>query len=228
MVDDDDPDAFSAGTAAALDRSTVALVGELQRLTTTSSSMRGGSADVERVHALGDAVTRALVDWQEAVLRHTGCWVVPLADHAGDPEPEPSPDVRPGEVLGVVTRWDIAVLDPEALLARAREAHRRHQPTETEEDAVAAVPDVASALFELGDQRSGGEFRDVADVEVRGGTRMALAPEEALEWARRQVLVTSGGVTQSVCAEDAVHRDVDAHAPPSTRRSPVRRRRPRA
>lgn len=71
---------------------------------------------------------------------------------------------REGMVVTVLTREDVVVMDPDRLLAAGRRAYQADDPDATEDEVMAAVVDVADAVFALLDRygSAASEHPDVA------------------------------------------------------------------
>lgn len=172
---------FSTRSAARLREATEELVEALRRYTEATTAMHGGSAELPARFAASDAVEAATSRWNEQAFDHTGSFVLALADDQllDDGEDEYEDEGGQREVvdaLSVVTRWDLAVVDADALLAAGRAAHRRNRPEEDEQDAGAAIANPALALAAVLHER-GEPWYEVPGVEVGYGVRVYLQPE---------------------------------------------------
>lgn len=179
---DDYPEQFSPQTREALDVSVAALVDALQRHAKQVGGMRGGSSDVPAVFDANAEVEQLIAAWNERVFDHTGTFPVSLQglDEDGEDfaEDEEDPaELEDGEPLSVVSRWDLSVVDSQALLQAGRDAHRRLQPDETEGDAAVAVPNVGQAVYALLHEH-GEPWYDMPGVEVVSGLRAYVRPDE--------------------------------------------------
>lgn len=185
MADESDfwPEQFSAGTREALHLSVAALVEALQRHADRVGGMRGGSSETPAVLEANHEVERLIAAWSDRVMDHTGTFPVSLQGFDGgedefvDGEEDEQEDLTDGAVVSVVSRWDLRLVDTEALLSAGREAHRRIYPTETDEDATVAVPTPARALYPLLHE-AGEPWYELPGVEVISGVRTYVASSE--------------------------------------------------
>lgn len=177
-----DVEQFSTLSAARLREATEELVEVLRRYTEATTAMHGGSAELLTRFAASDAVGAAAARWNERAFDHTGSFVLALADDQllGDGDDEYEDEGGQLEVVdavSVVSRWDLAVVDAQALLAAGRAAHRRNRPEEDEQDAVAAIANPALALGAVLHER-GEPWYELPGVEVGYGVRVYLQPDE--------------------------------------------------
>jgi hypothetical protein len=179
---DDWPEQFSPQTREALDLSVAALVDALQRHAKQLGGMRGGSRDSPAVFHANAEVERLIDAWSERVFDHTGTFPVSLQGFDGDGEEvtedeEDPAELEDGDPLSVVSRWDLLVVDTDALLQAGRDAHRRLRPDENDEDAAVAVQNVGQAVYALLHER-GEPWYDMPGVEVVNGRRAYVRPDE--------------------------------------------------
>jgi hypothetical protein len=148
---------FSAASAAALEEAARRLSELALRYASVTSDMRGSTRDVHRLFDLNAELEGAVSEFNERSIDHTG--TMPLHLNTADPSDDDDPfeeedmDDVPGldatDYLSVVSRWDVAVTDREALLRAGREAHLRDHPVDAEDDALIAVQDVGAAIRSL-------------------------------------------------------------------------------
>lgn len=131
--------------------------------------MHGGSSEMPALFERNKALARAVADWNERVLDHTGTSPLLLEE----------PLELEGQI-SVVSRWDLGVVDSSELIAAGRGAHRRDHPEETEADATVAVADAAHALS-TSTHPAGEPWYEVPGVEVLSGARVYLVPDGPLE-----------------------------------------------
>jgi hypothetical protein len=177
---DDHVEQYSPESARRLREATAALTAELDRFVEGAAGMHGGSAEMPTFFALADAVSRAVVDWQERAADHIGAYVLPLdadLDHLEDDEDEE--DDGPVEItdaVSVVSRWDLGVVDVDALVAAGRAAHRRMRPEEDDADTAVAVDGPATAVQALLHEQ-GEPWYEVDGLQVLHGARVFLRPD---------------------------------------------------
>lgn len=178
-----DVEQYSPQSAARLREATEELTAALGRFTEETTVMHGGSAQVLALFGLVEAVASATVAWHARAFDHTGVSAMPLdedgsvfgpVDDDEQDEEVDGPEVVEG--VSVVSRWDLAVLDIDALLAAGRAAHRRNRVEENEQDAAAAVNDPARALYAVLHEQ-GELWRHIPGVEVAYGARVYLQPD---------------------------------------------------
>jgi hypothetical protein len=176
MDDIEEIDQFSDESRAVLRHSTDALIAGLRDHLETLLELRGGSAEQRTLFAANDMLERLLRDWDDAVFDHTGTTAMPLDDEEDDDFAAEDDDEVPVEVLTLVTRVDLGVNEPGELLTAGRAAHRRLWPTETEEDATAAVEDLQQAVYALLHE-AGEPWLDLPGTEFLAAARVYVAPE---------------------------------------------------
>ncbi|MEJ5944941.1 hypothetical protein WDZ17_06485 [Pseudokineococcus basanitobsidens] len=187
----DDPVAWSAESAKHLQAATDELVSVLQGFTGEVGSMHGGSAEIPLLVRLRADVLAAATRWNERVAERSGYFVFP----AGDFDPEmygdldavddpPEPRLPAQAEVSVLSRFDLAVVDVEALMGEARQAWRdRIRPEDDERDAAVAVDDVPAAvdlLLSLRGPEPYERFHVLPGVEVRAGMHLLVDPDEPL------------------------------------------------
>lgn len=125
-------------------------------------------------------VERLLNAWNERVLDHTGIFPVSLLgpdDQDADDERDEEEGPQDGSPLSVISRWDLRLVDAQALLTEGRQSHQRLNPDEIDEDAEAAVPDPGQALYALLHE-AGEPWFDLPGVEVVYGARVFIEPDD--------------------------------------------------
>ncbi len=123
--------------------------------------------------------------WNDAVFDHTGTTPLMLEDYDDyDDEDDEEPDDDDAEAhppdstwVSVVSRFDLFVEEYDALLAAGRAAHQRLQPTETDEDARAAIRNAGLALYAIVHE-AGEPWWQLPGTVLAGGTRAYIAPAE--------------------------------------------------
>jgi hypothetical protein len=122
------------------------------------------------------ALEGVVEDWNEAVFEHTGTTPL-LLDESDDEEDE---EVEQDQVISVVSRFDLRVVDLDALLEAGRAAQERHpaeldgsgdrEPVDTAEQAIYEISrEVGEAWFEL------------PGTELVAGARAYVVPEPPFE-----------------------------------------------
>lgn len=179
---DDYPEQFSQATREGLELSVAALCEALQRHARQVGEMRGGSSELPALFEANEEVARLIDAWNDRVAEHTGTLPVTLLDDEDDEDDfeddeDDDDELTDGEVLSVVSRWDLLVVDPGALLRAGRAAHQRLRPEENDEDAAVAVPGPGHAMYSILHEIDE-PWHDMPGVEVVSGTRVFLLPDE--------------------------------------------------
>ncbi|MCA0328607.1 MAG: hypothetical protein LCI03_01735 [Actinobacteria bacterium] len=191
MDDFDEPEAYSPETLAAL-RSAVRELGDaLVEHVELLAGLHGGSAEMAGLFAANEKVADLIAAWNERVLDHTGTSPVYLLDRDDDfiDEEEPDDDgtaVADGDILSVISRWDLQVEDVDALVSAGREAHRRNRPEEDTEDAAVAVDGAALAIYAVLHEK-GEPFYQLPGVAVLSGLRVFVRPDDAVAVAADEI-----------------------------------------
>lgn len=178
-----DVEQFSEESAAALRDAADRLAAAVVRHASTTAAMSGRSSELPAIFELNDEIRRLAAEFNERALDHTGTTAL-LIDSAEEWDDEDDDDYPPipetVEYVSAVSRWDVAVLDPQALLAAGREAQRQRCPQDTPEDAAIAVPDVGRALQAILEVQ-GEPWYEMPGVAVTRGVRLLIAPSEPPE-----------------------------------------------
>jgi hypothetical protein len=179
---DDAPEQFSAITGSALRASAESVAQLALRYADLAAAMRGSTRDVAAIHSLNDELAEVVGDLNDRILDHSGTLALVMLDAEDEDEEfddpgDSGPAAEAGTRLSVVSRWDVAVTDPGALLEAGRAAHLRQHPEDEAEDARLAIPDVGAALWEvLGDD--GHLWCNVPGIEPLCGLKAGIAPED--------------------------------------------------
>jgi hypothetical protein len=180
----DDIEQYSDQSRAALTEAARQLVEQLEAHTSYLLGLRGGTAELMELFDRQEGIATVARAWNDAVFDHTGTSALNLDDpydEEDDEDREDEDDEEPdGEVVSVVSRFDLRVVDEDAVRAAGREAHRRLWPQENEADALAAVPRVADALYSIRHE-AGEAWFDIPGIEPIAGARVFLAVDETYE-----------------------------------------------
>lgn len=182
MDDFDEPEAYSDETLAALRSAARELGQALAEHAEFLAGLHGGSAEIAGLFAANEKVADLVAAWSDRVFDHTGTTPVYLMnrdedDEDFDDEFEEPAEVVDGDLVSVVSRWDLRIEHPQALIASGREAHRRNRPEEDDEDAAVAVDSAAMALYAVLHE-AGEPFYRLPGVQVTQGLRVFVRPEE--------------------------------------------------
>lgn len=197
----EDIDQYSPESRLRLEVAGAAVRDEIERYVQAVRDLGGRSSERTALFDAGDRLQAAVEIFNERAADHTGTWPLALRtideaeaevewDVAID---EPAP-VAPGDVVSVVSRWDLEVRDPAGLLAAGRAAHVRMYEGEDHEDAVVAVDGIGRALYSLAHE-AGEIWLQLDGVELLAGARLFVlpsgptaplpdGPDELVEWTR--------------------------------------------
>lgn len=166
-----------------------ALAAALEQHTAALLELEGGTSSLPRLFQLNDEVRRAAAAWDDAAFAHTGTF--PISVEAPDDEEEdddneeydgveePVGSAESPLAVSVVSRWDLDIIDPAALVEAGRAAHRRMNPSESEADAAVAIGDtvVGQALYAVVHEH-GEPWFEIAGVGLVRGQRVYLHRDE--------------------------------------------------
>jgi PAS domain-containing protein len=177
---DGDLEQYSDHSRDELRRATEQLVAGLQRYSEVLSGMHGGTAELAELLGQNSTIEGLVLAWNKAAFDHTGTTPVVLddADDIDFDEDEDEDQVAAGEVLSIVTRIDLTLDDPEALITAGRAAYRRLWPDETDEDVSVAVDDPAQALYAV-THEAGEAWLDVPGTGVVRAVRAYVVPDDS-------------------------------------------------
>lgn len=158
MTDDDQAsgelEQYSQESREQLRDRAAALAAALAHHTAALLEMRGGTRSLATLFELNDEVRHAAAAWDDAVFDHTGTFPVAIEslddDGADLDEGEDGADGPESSVaVSVVSRWDLDIIDPVAVVEAGRAAHQRMNPAETEVDSAARIGegDIGQALY---------------------------------------------------------------------------------
>ena len=167
---------FSAETREALAEASRRLAERLQAHTEALLAMTGdeeqGTLDEQNA-----ALEELVEGWNDAVFEHTGTTPLLLDDSADDEDDE---DVEQDHVISVVSRFDLRVVDLDALLEAGRAAQERH-PAELEEGGEKEPVDSAEqAIYEIS-REVGEAWFELPGIEMVAGARAYVVPEHPFE-----------------------------------------------
>ncbi|MFF0339491.1 hypothetical protein [Kribbella sp. NPDC004875] len=167
---------YSADSRAALAEASRKLAERLQAHTEALLAMTG-EEDHSTLFEHNAALEGVVEDWNDAVFEHTGTAPLLLDDSADDEDDE---ETEPDQVISVVSRFDLRIVDLDELLEAGRAAQERHpaeldesgdrEPVETAEQAIYEISrEVGEAWFEL------------PGTELIAGARAYVVPEPPFE-----------------------------------------------
>jgi hypothetical protein len=166
---------FSAETRAALAEASRKLAERLQAHTDALLAMTG-EEDHATLFEHNAALEGVVEDWNDAVFEHTGTTPLLLDDVIDDDEDDEEQD----QVISVVSRFDLRVVDLDALLEAGRAAQER-QPDELDESGDREpVESAEQAIYEIS-REVGEAWFDLPGIEMVAGARAYVVPESPFE-----------------------------------------------
>jgi hypothetical protein len=188
---------FSEETRLALAEASRQLTERLQAHTEALLAMTGGPGEQAALYEQNAVLEELVEGWNEAVFEHTGTAPLLLEEDLDEDEEE---EDEPEQVISVVSRFDLRVVDAEALLAAGRAAQERH-PVELDETGEReAVESAEQAIYEIS-RELGEAWFELPGVDLVAGARAYVVPEspfEPLEADADDVLTEIGAPNGSV------------------------------
>ena len=125
-----------------------------------------------------NAVLEELVeDWNDAVFEHTGTAPLLLDDAVDEEDDE---DTEQDQVISVVSRFDLRVVDLDSLLEAGKSAQERH-PAELDESGEREPVETAEqAIYEIS-REVGEAWFELPGVDLVAGARAYVVPEWPFE-----------------------------------------------
>lgn len=162
MTDDDQPDEieqYSQESRQELRDVAAALATALERHTAALLEMRSGISTLRALVQLNYDIRQAAAAWDDAVFDHTGTFPIALEsfddddeDDALDEEDEGGSDgAETPLAVSVMSRWDLDIIAPAALIQAGQAAHQRMNPSQSEADAATYIGEggVGPALYAI-------------------------------------------------------------------------------
>lgn len=166
---------FSAETREALAEASRRLAERLQAHTEALLAMTGDEEQTA-IYDQNAALEELVESWNDAVFEHTGTAPLLLEDSADDEDEE----VERDQVISVVSRFDLRVVDLDALLEAGRAAQERH-PAELDETGEKDPVDSAEqAIYEIS-REVGEAWFELPGIEMVAGARAYVVPEHPFE-----------------------------------------------
>ncbi|MET9275211.1 hypothetical protein [Kribbella sp. NPDC003557] len=166
---------FSAETRTALADASRKLAERLQAHTDALLAMTGDE-DHTTLFEHNAALEGVVEDWNDAVFEHTGTAPLLLDDTVDDEDEE----VEQDQAISVVSRFDLRVVDLDALLEAGRAAQERH-PAELDESGDREPVDSAEqAIYEIS-REVGEAWFELPGIEMVAGARAYVVPEAPFE-----------------------------------------------
>jgi hypothetical protein len=168
---------FSEESRKALAEASRLLAERLQAHTEALLAMTG-EEEQTTLYEQNAALEELVEGWNDAVFEHTG--TAPLLlddeiDEAEDEEPE-----EQDQVISVVSRFDLRVVDLDTLLEAGRSAQERH-PAELDETGERELVESAEqAIYEIS-REVGEAWFELPGVDLVAGARAYVVPEYPFE-----------------------------------------------
>jgi hypothetical protein len=161
---------FSAQTREALAEASRRLAERLQAHTDALLAMTGAE-EQSALYEQNAALEELVEGWNEAVFEHTGTAPLLLEDSVDDEDDE----VEQDQVISVVSRFDLRVVDLDALLDAGRAAQERH-PAELDDGGEDEPVDSAEqAIYEIS-REVGEAWFELPGIEMVAGARAYVVP----------------------------------------------------
>ncbi|ADB35786.1 hypothetical protein Kfla_6795 [Kribbella flavida DSM 17836] len=169
---------FSDETRKALAEASRALAERLQAHTEALLAMTGTEED-SVLYEQNAQLEQLVEGWNEAVFEHTGTAPLLLDDEVEELDDEEEAE-EPEQLISVVSRFDLRVVDLEALLDAGRAAQERH-PVELDESGDRDPVDSAEqAIYEIS-REIGDAWFELPGVDLVAGARAYVVPEQPFE-----------------------------------------------
>jgi hypothetical protein len=169
---------FSEETRLVLAEASRQLTERLQAHTEALLAMTGGPEEQAALYEQNTALEELVEGWNEAVFEHTG--TAPLLLEDDEDEEEEEDEEEPEQVISVVSRFDLRVVDPEALLAAGRAAQERHPAELDETGEREPVESAEQAIYEIS-RELGEAWFELPGVDLVAGARAYVVPEHPFE-----------------------------------------------
>ncbi|MEU4390711.1 hypothetical protein [Kribbella sp. NPDC023855] len=131
-------------------RRTEELIAALKAHSAMTLERKGRQRELGPYFDSSAALEKAAAEFNEAELDWCGSSPLSLIDGDLDEFDDEDEDDEPaGPVLSGLLRWDFTVTDEEAVIEAGRDAYRQAWPSDTDEDATLAVPDIERAAAEI-------------------------------------------------------------------------------
>lgn len=166
---------FSAETREALAEASRRLAERLQAHTEALLAMTGDEEQAA-LYEQNAALEELVEGWNDAVFEHTGTAPLLLDDSADDEDDEDEQD----HVISVVSRFDLRVVDLDALLEAGRAAQQRHPAQLDDGGEPEPVDSAEQAIYEIS-REVGEAWFELPGIEMVAGARAYVVPEHPFE-----------------------------------------------
>jgi hypothetical protein len=177
-MDDQRDQLFSEASRRALAEASRQLTQRLQAHTEALLAMTGGPDDQTTLDEHNVALEELVEGWNEAVFEHTGTTPLLLEVDLEDEDEDDSAESE--QVISVVSRFDLRISDPDALVAAGRAAQERQPAEEDEIGERETVETVEHAIYAIS-REQGEPWFALPGVDVVAGARAYVVPEPPFE-----------------------------------------------
>ena len=170
---------FSEGSRKALAEASHLLAERLQAHTQALLAMSGGPDEQDALYEQNVALEELVEGWNDAVFELTGTAPLLLEEETEEPEEEEELQEQ-DHLISVVSRFDLRVVDLDALLDAGRAAQERH-PVELDDSGEPDPVDTAEqAIYEIS-REVGEAWFELPGVDLVAGARAYVVPEYPFE-----------------------------------------------
>ena len=169
---------FSEESRKALAEASRQLAERLQAHTEALLAMTGDEEQTS-LYEQNAALEELVEGWNDAVFEHTGTAPLLLEEEAEEADEEEEPQEQ-DHLISVVSRFDLRVVDLDALLDAGRAAQERH-PAELDDSGEPDPVDTAEqAIYEIS-REVGEAWFELPGVDLVAGARAYVVPEYPFE-----------------------------------------------
>ncbi len=168
---------FSEESRKALAEASRLLAERLQAHTEALLAMTGDE-EQSTLYEQNAALEELVEGWNDAVFEHTGTAPLLLDDEVEDDDEEE--EEERDQVISVVSRFDLRVVDLEALLEAGRSAQERHPAELGESSERVPVESAEQAIYEIS-REVGEAWFELPGVDLVAGARAYVVPEWPFE-----------------------------------------------
>jgi hypothetical protein len=166
---------FSEESRKALAEASQLLAERLQAHTQALLAMKGGPDEQDALYEQNVALEELVEGWNDAVFEYTGTAPLLLEEETEEEELQ-----EQDHLISVVSRFDLRVVDLEALLDAGRAAQERH-PAELDDSGEPDPVDTAEqAIYEIS-REMGEAWFELPGVDMVAGARAYVVPEYPFE-----------------------------------------------
>jgi hypothetical protein len=169
---------FSEESRKALAEASRLLAERLQAHTEALLAMTGDEEQTT-IYEQNAALEELVEGWNDAVFEHTGTAPLLLDDDVEDEDDDEEAE-EPDQVISVVSRFDLRVVDLEALLEAGRSAQERHPAELDESGEREPVESAEQAIYEIS-REVGEAWFELPGVDLVAGARAYVVPEYPFE-----------------------------------------------